>query len=149
IQGKTESRGILHTAALDTSGEVPILAPDHSIERVARTGHDAPHKITRLLNRGVGSSSNRTGSQSRIVSYNVVSRTREGAARTGLPVETHSLRRIESLRHEIVILMARIVLRIDEVEPHPVIERQPAVDLPVVLQIPLDVGRTILPLEDA
>src|SRR5262245_64787408 len=45
--------------------------------------------------------------------------------------------------------MARVVLRVDQIEAHPVIERQPAVDLPVVLQIPLDVGRAILPLKDA
>src|SRR5262249_45606979 len=65
------------------------------------------------------------------------------------PVKPHGFCRVILARIEEAALQPLVVLRLNPVESEAVIKSQFPVDFPVVLQIPLDVGRTILALIDA
>src|SRR5262249_38855486 len=141
---KPEHRTVLHATALDAAREVAVFAANHAIERIARSGNDARYQISWQQNtricRIIGALVRITCAESIIREFTVCA---------GWPVKPDGLGRVELARHEVIILLARVELRIDQIEAHPEIDRQPAVDLPVVLQIPLNIGRAILSLEDA
>src|SRR5262249_29292445 len=132
---KPEHGTELHAAALDAAREVAVFATNHAIERIARSGNDARYQISWQQNTRI---CRIIGALVCVGSAEFVIYEFTGYA--GRPVEPHGLGRVKLARNEVIILLAFVELRVDQIEAHPVIDCQPAVDLPVVLQIPLNIG---------
>ena len=132
VVGEPEARAKVNAPVVDAPAQVPFGRVAHSVERVTRTGDDPSDQVGRQVH----------GRTCGIVRPGV-------APRSAGQIEFHGFARVPERRVEVRRLQPRVVLRLDDVEPHPVVERQLLRELPVVLQEPLEVRVPVLALEDA